>query len=957
MTSTQRDKPKSLTVALRHPALMVVASHRRRGLFLWCALVASILAAGLLLRDDIGSRHRHLLSLAIQAEQLRDGFLDNHHGSDQQALAAALTLAHREADLLTGYYPVVASWLYRHELQDTTGRIRHALLTVVALAIENHLRATVQQLAKNPVTASLNDALRASADFYDQLRNLQSHHSHWNQFLRGNLQGLDHLLSALHPVSLPALWLKDDSLAIKSVSIASAQLFAHPASRQSMMLRATAMLENLSFYGGHWHDILPVMQSFTDQSHALVELGEQIGHVPLTGWRHMLTVMNRNWQLMDHWATHSEQWHHQEQRMMEVFFDNMRAISLLGDEAEEQLKRHYNQTHKKRKAQLMRSMTLLGEPLFHENDTGGYRLSDGSRDSWLALSQLLHVTAQINMNHNPVPSLQKVAVSSLQVNWQQHLLDEAVRDARQLLHHLTVPLNSLPQGWQSVLSNFAYGVMNHELARMVGRAWTYDQSAIGAQRQNYHAVKNILRRHLVASHQLSHLLAFEKSLQHQMMSYGMDTSQQSESLLGWMVTSWAYRHMEYASESLRHSAVLRLPSSFVLGDGGYQKVAAQLGTTDLQQWLQQQKNQLHEWVTLVTPYAQLVQKDGWKNDGWNGDDTLPPYALLDSLMDDAIFMANFDGWVEKSTQYRKEPMCNVWFPFAPSGVEQTDFVHQRFSRWQHQLFSLCQNFADYRDAATRYQSLAAAFNQGLAGKYPFAPLAAADHSLLDVYDFFSRWGDDIDWLYDDVMHHVAQGGDFDRSIAVFLLSLRHALHILQAIAPIDSLPLQLRFDIGKVTASPSGHFFKALYVSSGMHRLSLSEGVARMDLQAGDGIDLALAWGTRGSDDSTAWYEDAIHRRQQRMAQERYASHGSWGLLRLIERYGALSQESTVGDGATALLRLPMAEMDGRKTDLLVRMDIERGTRALALDLVEGIPFPHVAPSLVSAPMAFAGAR
>ena len=952
MTSAQRDQQKSLTVAARHPAPMVVAFHRRRSLVLWGALVVSIVSAGLLLRDDISSRHRHLLALAAQAEQLRDRFLADQHGSDQQALAAALTLAHREADLLTGYYPVVASWMYRHELQDTTGRIRHALLTVVALAIENHLRVTVQQLAKSPVvTASLNDALRASTEFYDQLRDLQSHHHHWHQFLRGDLRGLDHLLSALHPVSLPALWLKDDSLAIKSVSIASAQLFASPASRQSMMQRATAMLDDLSFYGGHWHDIMPVVQSFTDQSHALVELGEQIPHVPLTGWRHMLSVMNRNWQLMDHWATHSEQWHHQEQRMVKVFFDNMREISLFEDE-EEEIRHHYDKIHKARKIQLIRSMTLLGEPLFYESETGGYRLSDGSRNSWLALSQLLHVTANVDMNHNPVPSLQRVAVSSLQVNWQQHLLDEAVLDARRLLNHLTTPLNSLPQGWQSVLSNFAYEVMNHELARMVGRAWTYDQSASGAQRQDYHAVKDVLRRHLVASHQLSHLLAFEKSLRHQMMSYGMDTSQQSESLLGWMVTSWAYRHMEYASESLMRSAVLRLPSSFALGDGGYQMVASQLGQTDLQQWLQQQKNQLHEWVTLVTPYAQLVQKDGWKKDG-----ELLPYALLDSLQHDAIVMARFDGWVQKSVQYRKEPMCNVWFPFAPDAAKQTDFVHQRFSQWQHQLFSLCQNFAGYRDAAARYQSLAAAFNQRLAGKYPFAPLAAADHSLLDVYDFFSRWGDDIDWLYHDVMHHVARGGDSYRSIAVFLLSLRHALHILQAIAPIDSLPLQLRFDIGKVTASPSGHFFKALYVSSGMHRLSLSEGAARMNLQAGDGIDLALAWGTRDSDDTPAWYEDAIHRRQQRMAQERYATHGSWGLLRLIERYGALSQESTVGDGATALLRLPMAEIDGRKTDLLVRMDIERGTRALALDLVEGIPFPHVAPTVVSDTTAFAGSR
>lgn len=295
-----------------------------------------------------------------------------------------------------------------------------------------------------------------------------------------------------------------------------------------------------------------------------------------------------------------------------------------------------------------------------------------------------------------------------------------------------------------------------------------------------------------------------------------------------------------------------------------------------------------------------------------------------------------------------DPVCDVWFPFAPQKKEEQGFIGKRYRQLQQALFSHCEKSEFYRNASLRYASLAADFNHEMGGRYPFAPLGSADHSLLDVYEFLSHRGDDIDDLYDDFS---AFAGDnetlFNGRVVSFLSSLRYARHIIHAIAPINQIPLQLRFDIGHIPSLADDRFFRALYVKSGVHQLSLARGAGTMNLRRGDGIDLSLAWGQRDEQASSAWYDNAIYQSRERMNHERYASHGSWGLLRLIERYGMVSRPSFTDAAATALLRLPMA-LEDLSLDLLVRVDIERGERALALDLVESLPFPHHAPTQVS---------
>lgn len=929
MTKSAVRRRKSFVATPREHGVVRLV-HEGHGSFrLWAVVLISLavfLTAAVLLRDDMSARQQHLLHLAKEASQLRTEFERNPLSHYERRL---LTIAHDENHVNAGYYALFAPIVYGHDYQKAVAQLRHDVLWVLAAGIAEQLRTNFNEFLNVPHETF------TQREILTEFKTLEQLHDHWRGFLALDIKELGVLVYHYYALPLPASWFDSETHFFHSIASSHAPL--EQDMHRKVLRHAQSWIENLaSHQSGRAQALtwLGLINNEATQLHTFMTHDAILKNKILAS--HLQKVKEDLRSLKD-WTHESAIQQKKADDMMEDYLSYVASSSFFAEDDFVLLRDYYEQKTQELERLLVRPSFLLSAPVLVAQGEG-FMLHEEAQNSLTSLESLF---ARMDMGgYDPMPALKRASLSSIHVKWDREKLKEALHRARLLEQKLTKSLQKSSKGMIPFLARAAFGSVITSLERDVGNAWSYKG------REHPFVLQNALADNMEATHDIAHILAFEESARHQLESYGGNFGV-PESFLAWLMTTWSYRHIEYAFSRLAQSDIFLLPPAMDLQDGSLLHIQANFASHGtLEGWLMAQKKDLKKWLSMVEPYVQLLAL---------GDEDMTSSAIVkDFKKMRAVFrqdeqsLSDIEQFILRAQDESYHSVCDAWFPFAPIPKEARSFLDRRTQLMRQRLYELCRKEDFYHDATARYHSLALSFNREMAGRYPFAPLDAPDHTLLDVYSFLTRWSVEIDTLYRDFAK--TQDAHF-RDALTFLAGMMRAREIIHKVAPISSLPVHLRFDIGQLNQFQfqfaDDEPFKALYVMSGNTHLSLAQGSGNIEWVAGDGIQLSLAWGKQALEKqesietSTAWYESVIHQKHLEQQESLYAVHGAWGLLRLIERYGVLSQQGDMD----ALLRLPFEE-DGKSLDLLVRLDIERGGRAFALNVGEGVPFAYRAPFL-----------
>ncbi|QDQ28511.1 hypothetical protein FNU76_20300 [Chitinimonas arctica] len=338
---------------------------------------------------------------------------------------------------------------------------------------------------------------------------------------------------------------------------------------------------------------------------------------------------------------------------------------------------------------------------------------------------------------------------------------------------------------------------------------------------------------------------------------------------------------------LYQAAPVPAPAAGMAEPGGVRKLYQIGDQAEVRDYLQNQRDRTAVLANYADPFVRFLERSGTlaavdrpvgAGPGyWRG--TLSELKRLNEGKDGTAALGELEGFFGKTLAVLDYDNCAALLGKAASAGNGLDLFSQRRRALAGQSQWRCQDRRE-AEAYERYRVLANRFNRDLAGRYPFADLAARDLDLTVARQFFRDYADERAPL-----HQAIAGLKPARwsEIRQFLDRLDKAADFFApSLAAADaSRPLRLEAGFRVLPKLERGAEQLINWrLAAGAGQLDYPGKGRQLDWPWGEAIVLDLAWASQ-----SAWRPRALSRQADLQVDGVSASFpamGQWGALRLI---------------------------------------------------------------------------